>query len=180
MGGSGQFPDVGRAGVADPNGMAHTTHSIHRRPVSRGALVVSAALGALMAILLVAPSANALPDRSGVFSGKAVHDAFTFAPDAEPYKSSIVVRVNDRRVTGIHVDVRLECPEVSIIDLRFSRLVLRDKPRLTAADGFIFQRNGIKVTGHVGARKAYGKVEASKGSCKSPGATWEARRARTL
>jgi hypothetical protein len=171
---------VGRAGLADRSGMAHTTHSIHRRPGRRGALVVSAVLCALIATLLLVPSANALPDRTGVFSGKAVHDAFSFAPDAEPYESSIVVRVNNRRVTGIHVDVRLECPEVSIIDLRFSKLVLREKPRLTAADGFVFQRNGIKVTGHVGARKAYGKVEASKGSCKSPGATWEARRTRTL
>ena len=148
--------------------MAHKPHSI------------SAALCAVIAILLVVPSANALPSRTGVFAGDAVHEPMSFAPDAEPYESSIVVRVNDRRISGIHVDVRLECPEVSIMDLRFSKLVLRKKPRLTAADNFVFERNGIKVTGHIGTRKAYGKIQAAKGSCKSPGATWEARRARTL
>jgi hypothetical protein len=160
--------------------MAHTTHSIHSRPGRRGALVVSAALCALMAILLVAPSANALPSRTGVYAGDAIHDPFSFAPDADPYESSIVVRVNDRRISGIHVDVRLECPEVSIMDLRFSKLVLRTKPRLTGADNFVFERNGIRVTGHIGARKAEGKIQAAKCSCKSPGATWVARRARTL
>ena len=137
-------------------------------------------LAALAGLALVAPSAQALPDRTGVYSGDAVHELFSFAPDAEPYETGFVVRVNERRVTGIHVDVRLECPEVSIIDLRFSKLVLRTKPRLTASDAFVLKANGITVRGRIGKRSAEGTIEAEKGACKSPGAKWTARKRRTL
>jgi hypothetical protein len=160
--------------------MTNSTPSIRALPGHRARLPVVVALCALMGIMLLAPSADAAPSRTGVYSGDAVHDPFSFAPDAEPYESSIVVRVNDRRISGIHVEVRLECPEVSIIDLRVSKLVLRKKPRLTRADNFVFERNGIRVTGQIGARKAEGKIEAAKGSCKSPGATWVAHKTRTL
>jgi hypothetical protein len=147
----------------------------------RGGLALALAAACALALAAMgAPAAHASGDLTGVYSGKAEHDVFSFAPDAEPYVSSFTVRVNDRRVTGIHVDVRLECPEVSILDLRLSKLVLRTKPQLTATDGFTLRRNGITVRGHIGRRKASGTIHAVKGDCESPDVAWTARRTATL
>jgi hypothetical protein len=148
------------------------TTSSRRRPVGRRL--------AVLAIALVAAGALAGPAQADrVYSGKATHYAFDLAPDAEPYVTSFVVRANDRRITGIHVEVRLECIPISIIDLRYSKF-LRRGPKLGPNGGFELFHNGITVRGRIGKRSAAGTVEAVKGGCKSPGARWTARKRRTL
>ncbi|HEX6652161.1 MAG TPA: hypothetical protein VF072_05415 [Thermoleophilaceae bacterium] len=107
-----------------------------------------------------------------------MHDPFSFAPELPPYTTTIVLRVLDGHVSGIYAEARLECPEVSIMDLRVARLGLRHLPALSAANGFTLRRNGITVRGHVGRNRAGGTIHASKGDCASPDITWTAARRR--
>lgn len=149
--------------------------SRRRRPFARRLALLAA--GVLAAAALATPAQADASDR--VFTGDAVHYAFDMAPDAKPYVTSFVVRANDQRITGIHVDVRLECLPASIIDLRYSKF-LRHGPKLGPGGGFELHANGITVRGRIGKRTAAGTIDAVKGQCKSPGARWTARRTRTL
>jgi hypothetical protein len=155
----------------------HTNNPPSGRRRSFGRRLALLAAGVLAAAALTAPAQADAADR--VFSGKAVHYAFDMAPDAEPYDTNFVVRADDRRITGIHVDVRLECLPVSIIDLRYSKF-LRRGPKLGPGGAFELHANGITVRGRIGKRTAAGTIDAVKGQCKSPGARWTARRTRTL
>ena len=89
-----------------------------------------------------------------------------------------MVRVLDGHLSGIYAEARLECPEVSILDLRIARLGLRHLPKLGPANGFTVRRNGITVRGHVGRNKASGTMRASKDGCEAPDITWSATRRR--
>jgi hypothetical protein len=155
---------------------AHNLPSRRRRLFARRLALLAA--GALLVAALAAPTQAAASDR--VFRGKAVHYAFDMAPDAEPYVTTFVVRANDKRITGIHVEVRLECLDpVSIIDLRYSKF-LRRGPKLSDSGGFALTANGISVRGQIGKRRASGSIDGVEGQCKSPGARWTARRTSTL
>jgi len=154
----------------------HRPPSRRRRLFARRLALLAG--GALMVAVLAAPTQAAASDR--VFRGKAVHYAFDLAPDAKPYETTFVVRANDKRITGIHVDVRLECLDpISILDLRYSKF-LRRGPKLGDGGGFALTANGISVRGRIGKGRAFGEIDAVKGQCKSPGAHWTARRTPTL
>jgi hypothetical protein len=161
-----------------PNLVSHAPNPpLRRRRLFARRLALLGA-GALLVAVLAAPTQAAASDR--VFRGKAVHYAFDLAPDAEPYVTTFVVRANDRRITGIHAEVRLECLDpVSIIDLRYSKF-LRRGPKLGNGGGFELNANGISVRGQVGKGRAWGTIDGVKGPCKSPGARWTARRTPTL
>jgi hypothetical protein len=161
--------------------MAHTDSSHRknlrsRRPRVRGLALAVACVAAIG--VAGAPAANASGGLTGVYTGKAVHDPFSFAPDLPPYKTTIVVRVLNGHLSGIYAEARLECPEVSIIDLRIARLGLRHLPELSPTNGFTVHRNGVTVRGHIGRNKASGTMRASKGDCESPDISWSATRRR--
>jgi hypothetical protein len=89
-----------------------------------------------------------------------------------------VLRVNGRRITGMYHEARLECPEVSIRDLRHSRLVMRKKIPIGSGGGFSFERNHIRVRGTIGRRAALGSLSASYMGCETPGVEWSAKKRR--
>ena len=155
---------------------SHPNHPRIRRRRMRGLALAAACVAAIG--VAGAPAANAGGGLTGVYTGKAVHDPFSFAPDLPPYKTTFVLRVIDGHLSGIYAEARLECPEVSIIDLRVARLGTRHMPALSATNGFTLRRNGVTVRGHVGRQRATGTIHASKGDCESPDITWTAPRRR--
>jgi len=161
-----------------PSLVSHAPNSpLRRRRLFARRLALFGAAALLVAVL-AAPTQADTPDR--VFRGKATHYAIDLAPDAESYVTTFVVRANDKRITGIHVEARVECLDpVQIFDLRYSKF-LRQGPKLGPGGGFSLTANGISVRGEVGKRRAFGSIEAVKGPCKSPGARWTARRTPTL
>lgn len=159
--------------------MAHTDSSHWKPPRIRWPRLRGLALAAVCVAAIGvagAPAANASGGVTGVYTGTAVHDPFSFAPDLPPYKTKFVLRMNDGHLSGIYAEARLECPEVSIWDLRLARLGVRHMPDLSSANGFTLRGNGITVRGHVGRTKASGTIHAAKGDCESPDITWTARR----
>ena len=144
--------------------------------------VIAAALAlfaaAALALVALPSKADAATDLTGVFTGDAIHGPFSFAPDLEPYETDIVLRVNGRRITGMYLEARLECPEVAIRDLRYSRLVMRKKIPIGSGGGFSFERNHIRVRGTIGRRAASGSLSASYMGCETPGVEWSAKKRR--
>ena len=140
----------------------------------RGLALAAACVAALA--VTGAPAANASGGITGVYTGQASHDPFSFAPDLPPYKTKFVLRMNDGHLSGIYAEARMECPEVSIWDVRVARLGLRNMPDLNGTGGFTLRAKGITVRGHVGKTKASGTIHAAKGDCESPDITWTAKR----
>jgi hypothetical protein len=161
--------------------MAHTDSSHRKYPRIRWPRVRGLALAAACVAAIGvagAPAANASGGLTGVYTGKAVHDPFSFAPDLPPYETTFVLRMIDGQLSGIYAEARLECPEVSITDLRVARLGMRRMPALSPTNGFTLRANGVIVRGHVGRNRAAGTIHASKGDCESPDITWTAARRR--
>jgi hypothetical protein len=145
----------------------------------RKARRITAAVAALAALTALPAAAQA--DITGNYVGKIVHPTFSFAPDATPYESNFAMSILHNRLMGIAGIVRMECPEVSIMDRRLEQLKLpRRGVALSSTGGFVFNQGGIEVRGKVGARSAAGTITAGVADCGVLGVKWSATRHRSL
>lgn len=115
---------------------------------------------------------------TGVYTGETSYPPPSFAPEGDPYVSSFVLRVNDGRVTGFVATVRMECPQIAILERHIDHVVFRGPP-LGPGGGLSFSEGGMRFSGHVGANAASGSVSGSVDGCTvGAGASWSATRKR--
>lgn len=117
---------------------------------------------------------------TGVWSGDAEFPPPSFAPDADPYVTSIVVRANDGHVTGIVARVRMECPDIAVSEPQLSvGYRLGKGPAIGAGGNFALSEDGVRVSGTLGANSAAGSIGGSMNGCSvGAGASWRATKQR--
>ncbi len=117
---------------------------------------------------------------TGVWSGEAEFPPPSFAPDAEPYTTNIVVRANDGHVTGVTLRVRMECPSIAVSEPQL--LIgyrLGKGPAIGAGGSFSVSEDGVRVSGTLGANAASGSISGSMNGCSvGAGAKWSAAKQR--
>ncbi len=117
---------------------------------------------------------------TGVWSGEAEFPPPSFAPDAEPYTTNIVVRANDGHITGVTLRVRMECPGIAVSEPQL--LIgyrLGKGPTIGAGGNFSVSEDGVRVSGTLGANAAAGSISGSMNGCTvGAGASWSATKQR--
>lgn len=116
---------------------------------------------------------------TGVYEGETSYPPPSFVPlDSDPYVSNFVLRVNDGKITGFVATVRMECPDIAILERHIQHVVFRG-PALSAGGGLSFREDGVHFTGSVGANSASGSVSGTDDGCSvGSGATWRATKKR--
>lgn len=117
---------------------------------------------------------------TGVWAGEAEFPPPSFAPDADPYTTNIVVRANDGRVTGVTLRVRMECPGIAVSEPQLSiGYRLGKGPTISAGGSFSVTEDGVRVSGTLGANAAAGSISGSMNGCSvGSGASWSATKQR--
>lgn len=117
---------------------------------------------------------------TGVWAGEAEFPPPSFAPDADPYVTNIVVRAYQGHVTGVVVRVRMECPGIAVSEPQLSvGYRLGRGPAIGAGGGFALSKDGVRVSGTLGANSAAGSISGSMNGCSvGAGASWSATKQR--
>jgi len=144
------------------------SHAI-RRTVA--VLTAVAALAALPA----AAQAGKHRDLTGNYTGTTEQPPFSFTEDFEPYTDKIVLQVLRGRLIGLYTTIRMECPEISILDRHPSSLP-RKGLALKDHGSFHFSEDGISISGSIRRHSASGSMSGHVDGCMMSGVSWEAKR----
>jgi len=141
------------------------------------------ALLAVSAAAAVSPGV-ASASVEGSYRGKAIHPVPTWAPDALPYESNLVIRLSTHRggvmrLTGIVGRIKMFCGEASVTEVSVSKVDFRG-PRVGSNGSFAYRTKGITFEGQ--ARKGWltGVAHGGNQECGIEGVKFRLRRQRTL
>jgi hypothetical protein len=127
-------------------------------------------LSLLACLLVAAPASGA--GMTGTWGGETSQDLGL----EKPYTTNIGFSVLNGRIINVVAEVRMQCGESSIQDVRVSKSYRTSSgPRLGAKGGFNITVQGARIGGKLTRKAGAGNISASKGECSGKG-SWSVSR----